>query len=127
MATCHIAIKCAKQTTAPFPLSSLIFPRMSHRSHNRHVHEPPFFTSCARQTPRTPPKSPQILYLLGSNLATSALVASPSITISAIKHPVPGPFWIPQHVCPAATHSPGTVVSPTSGGRSSPNRMCRGR
>lgn len=57
----------------------------------------------------------------------SALVAAPSSSISATRYPVAGPFWMPQHVCPAATQTPGVEVCPMSGPRSSPKRMCRGR
>lgn len=74
-----------------------------------------------------PPPFPYTLNALGSSLPTPALLGAPSNTHSAMRHPVPGPFWIPQHVCPAATHTPGTDVGPTMGPRSWPKRMWRGR
>lgn len=81
------------------------------------------------QTPPAESACPdtQTLNFLGSKLSISALRVSPSSSISAMRHPVAGPFCIPQHVCPAATHRPGTAVLPTSGPRSSPNLMWRGR
>lgn len=70
---------------------------------------------------------PQTLNFTGFKLSASALLVAPSKTYSDINLPVPGPFWMPQHVWPAATKSPGTVVGPTNGPLSCPNRTCLGR
>lgn len=70
---------------------------------------------------------PHILNFLGSRTSISALFASPSNSISAMRHPVAGPFCMPQHVCPAAIQRPDTDVWPIRGPRSLPNLMCCGR
>jgi len=51
----------------------------------------------------------------GSRDEMSELVGLPSRMYSDINLPVAGPFWMPQHVCPAANHRPGTDVAPMSG------------
>lgn len=52
---------------------------------------------------------------LGSKLPIFADFAAPSKIISDINFPVPGPFCMPQQVCPAAIKSPLTPVSPIKG------------